>query len=74
MTMKLRKQSENRAINREVHDNVGKDPEELDQFLENIGKKFDETKDLIIHELHRIPETGKPEKKTKPRRSLKKRQ
>jgi len=72
MTLKLRKQSENKA--REIHDDVGKDPEELDQFLENIGKKIDETKDLIIHELHRIPETGKPEKKTEPRRSLNKRQ
>lgn len=74
MTMKLRRQSENKAINREIHDDLGKDPEELDQFLENIGKKFDETKELIINELHKIPETGKPEKKTEPRRSLKKRQ
>jgi len=74
MTMKLRKQSKNRAINREIHDDVGKDPEELDQFLENIGKKIDETKELIIHELHKIPETGKPEKKVEPRRSLNKRQ
>jgi hypothetical protein len=72
MTMKLRKPSKNKAINREIHDDVGKDPEELDQFLENIGKKFDETKDLILHELHKIPETGKPEKKPEPRRSLKK--
>ena len=72
MTMKLRKQSESKALNRKVHVEVGKDPEELDQFLENIGKKIDETKELIIHELHKIPETGKPEKKTEPRRSLKK--
>lgn len=74
MTMKLRKQSENKTLNREIHDEVGKDPEELDHFLENIGKKFDETKELIINEIHKIPETGKPEKKPEPRRSLKKRQ
>ena len=74
MTMKLRKPSKNKAINNEIHDEVGKDPEELDHFLENIGKKIDQTKELIINEIHKIPETGKPEKKTEPRRSLKKRQ
>jgi hypothetical protein len=74
ITMKLRKQSKNKTINRQIHDDVGTDPEELDQFLENIGKKIGETKEHIIHGLHKIPETGKPEKKTEPRRSLKKRQ
>lgn len=74
MAMKLRKQSENRTLNRGIHDEVGKEPEELDQFLENIGKKFDETKELIINEIHKIPDPGKPEKKTEPRRSLKKKQ
>lgn len=72
-TMKLKRPPKNKAINRKIHDAVGKDPEELDHFLGNIGKKIDEKKELIINELHKIPETGKPEKKTEPRRSLKKR-
>jgi|GEM_PF-2591074 len=74
MAMKLRKQSENKSLNSNIHNEVGKEPEELDHFLENIGKKIDETKELIINEIHKIPETGKPEKKVEPRRSLKKRQ
>lgn len=72
--MKLRRRSENRRNRMDIHDEVGNNPEELDHFLENIGKKIGDTRKFIINEFHKIPETGnKPQKEKKPQRSLKKR-
>ena len=58
----------------DINDEVGNNPEELDHFLENIGKKIGDTRKFIIKEFHKIPETdNKPQKEKKPQRSLKKR-
>ncbi len=73
VTMKLKRQSENKRNNMKIRDEVGTNPVELEHFLENIGKRIGETREIIINEIHKIPETGnKPQIKTKPRRSLKK--
>jgi len=74
--MKLKRRSENEMTNRDIKNEVGTNTTDLDDFLDDIGKKIEKTKDTVINEILKFPDNDKktetvPKKKHK--RSLKKR-
>ena len=74
--MRLKRKSENQMSNKDIKEEVGTNTGDLEDFLENIGKTIEKTKDTVINEIIHItenedePETFKNE--NKPQRSLKK--
>jgi hypothetical protein len=74
--LKLKRRSENRMSDMDIIDEVGANPTELEDFLDNIGKRIEKTKDTVINEIIHIAgnenEPKKVKKENKRVRSLKK--